>query len=209
MSAQVRAQTHDPTIQSALKWAKRLHAAYASTCAAPNCFPRSVDDLLKALPKVRKDFCVEINVLQVRSNVVHAMAALENIRAQEKRQTIYLTRDMPTSRIRFVIVKEVLQLLLDHPGARASELSRELDDMLKYLRRETRWISAKKSTAAELAANIAAMEFCYPFAQRSRVSVDQLNISRIADSYGLPEDIVRAFHSERVVNFLGRFFDAT
>ena len=169
-------------------------------------FHRSVDDL--------EWICSTYLETKIYRRVLHKLpAANSSVRglyvSSVDGYEIYVLADMNFCWNRFVISKELFHVVMDTSTDeyRDMDLYKHLKDIALSFP-ETHSIPGK-SAVSELLAEIAAVEFLFPYKERlyqQGNSGQQINYPAIAEHYKLPLNMVEKYMSKSWMDYLGAFF---
>ncbi|MDN7805428.1 ImmA/IrrE family metallo-endopeptidase [Burkholderia gladioli] len=105
---------------------------------------------------------------------------------------------------RFVLCKELFHVILDDDEYRSMELGNLVDEYINALPQP---IAANPPVAHELVAEICAMEFLFPYAERLALSQAQTDAADIAERYKVPRVYVERYLSQRYMDNLAQFYE--
>jgi hypothetical protein len=153
---------------------------------------RSVQDLLIFC----RDFVDRpINLLAHPDSWHNHKAKSFYVQYDDKYEIVYL-KDLNNCWMRFCLCKELFHILLQDSSNCSADLKSHVGDVFT-VGIESLDSSGKKSTQVEIAAEIAAMEYLFPYVDRKRwASSTNIDFMNIANKYLIPRDYVeRYLHS--------------
>ena len=219
-----------PSPEECFRWAWRMCAIvlweYAQISEQPEQRPRSVDDLHFVIKLLhRKARGIDVSVKKLEEKVAAEIGDIFlgfTVRRRGK-DTLILLNPLPDPAYRrFGFVQESFHVLLDHPDFRTINLKDAIGDYL-IRARVRKFKNAFGSTLAEFAAEIAAMEALFPFAERlryarrlqalrqqagSRAKVKAL-IDKISARYGVPQPWIKLYLQKGVMARMKKLHDET
>lgn len=166
-------------------------------------FPRSVVDL--------KWICEEYLHLRIRPRLLPLPAAQSSIRglymSTPDGYEIYLLSGMNYCWNRFVFCKEMFHVLLDKDEYRNMQIYEHIEEVaLKFPEPRSH---PSQAAVSELMAEIAAMEFLFPFKDRllqlGGKPLDQVDSLAIAQLYKIPQYYVEKYLSQPWMEYIGAF----
>jgi Zn-dependent peptidase ImmA (M78 family) len=196
----------DAHIEFCVNKANEMADYYKTKSIQPEKFPRSVKDFT--------DLCIEKtkqNIEIVTFDIpMHPANGVSTIRASFlKVKDGYEIAMKPESNFcwkRFVQCKELFHALLDDSKYHTMEIFQHIQRCVVQL--PWRALLPIPSTISELMAEIAAVEFLFPYIER--VSVKRSDMSKeyylkIAEIYKIPRVLTEAYLSELSMEYLDRF----
>lgn len=164
-------------------------------------FHRSVDDMVW--------LCNEYLKVEVKKKQLNLPSADSSIRglyvATDVGYEIYLLEGMNFCWNRFVLCKELFHVLLDSEEYRTMYIYGHLKDVANSF--PQLMAEPGRATVSELMAEIAAMEFLFPYKERAfqRTDNNPLDYLAIADYYKVPQFYVERYLSKSWMDYLGAF----
>ena len=187
------------SIQRALEIAAMYHAQINENQGVA----KSIDDLGEML---EKELGKEIRVFEV-DFIVTGKELSAGYMAFENHYEIYVGAMQSRADQRFALCKELFQVVLDEDGYRSLNLIPLLDAIAANLPLE----KMELPIASERLSEIAAMEFCLPYADRVNLSEggenEFMNIDEIAARYDLPESVVSRYCTTASMKYYRVFYD--
>lgn len=166
---------------------------------------RSLDDFIWVCQQYLEK---HIELLELQLNAegrsIAAVYLLEGDRYQ-----IFVLAGHPPEWARFVACKELFHVVLDEPGCRSTAIGVHLDEMeITFSIDDSQ---PKKPAAWEVLAEIAAMEFMLPYAQRLKIVAKRNgdeDLSAVANAFGVPQSLVEQYCSSATMEALKAFHRA-
>lgn len=188
---------------------QELASAYRHRSRQPNRFPRSMQDFLSLVVNVYPDqaFPVwQVSADPAASVVDGFYIATKSDGAPKELEGVYVNPKTDPKALRFALCREALMLLPTHDVLRTGEISDSLRDEAfrtlqgradnKPLRR------AFPSSAGEIVAEVAAMEFLFPLSERLFCIIEGRSPAGAADAYGVPPDLAEFYMSDKIIRYL-------
>lgn len=111
---------------------------------------------------------------------------------EDKFDIVYL-EDLNNCWMRFCLCKELFHILLQDPSNCSADLKSHVGDVFA-VGIEALDASGMKSTQVEIVAEIAAMEYLFPYSERKKWADSvHINFRNIADQYLIPRDYVEKY----------------
>jgi hypothetical protein len=165
-------------------------------------FPRSVDNLE---PVIEKRYGCKINVRFPRIKTPHQTLVGYCILANTSdglEGNIFIDYDQNFCWRRFIQCKEMFQVVVDRPEGRTTDYENQLKQLNPQFPFQRNYVA---SIASEDMAEVAAMEFLFPYLQRKVCIAKDLGYMAVAKQYRVPQSLVSRFLSESYMDILGRF----
>jgi len=167
---------------------------------------RSVDDLLWLCGQhLQKEISIQyVSIPEDGTSIKAGFLALA-----DGQYLIGLVEGMTDEDERFVLCKELFHVMFDHEGIRNIDLATHLAEYASLFQAPDCVGEPQCSVAWENLAEIAAMEFLFPYDQRlAHVNGGTtLDFGRLATRYGIPRYYVEIACSPGNMQFLGRVID--
>jgi Zn-dependent peptidase ImmA (M78 family) len=185
-------------IKKALHKAKEVSDYYANECRSGNCDKRDVEELVCL---ARDYFNKNVSVFILNSVPQSARSRSVSdygihafyVANRDKSYEIYCYPNMPEESQRFAITKEVFHMMLDEEQYRTTNIYSHLANAAGPFADEDNQMSLPMES--EVMAEIAAIEFLYPFERRLK-DYENPDIDAICDHYGLPRYKVEQYLTE-------------
>lgn len=180
--------------------ARNLREAYRLQVLNGSASRKSIDQLHKLVCEYLGK-TVLIEELEVVKNSAGALYLAINDGSYE----IYLTEGMTDNERRFALCKELFHVVIDVDEYHSVNLYSHIYDVVaKFPEPNSR---PKPPTASEFLAEVAAMEFMFPYEDREHLAGNgrSPDFTNAAERYGLPQDFVELYCSPGYLGELGAF----
>ena len=169
---------------------------YYNFDAMVNCTKKSLDDLIRFTRTfLGKD--VQIKDLELRTNPDTTFRGVMLPR-NDTHYEIYVLKEADEDLRRLVTCKELFQAALDSPDIRNLDLYDHISALVYQDMQDP-----SLAVIAELMAEVAAMQFLYPYADRvediKRINEKQTSSEKIAESYGIPLFYVEKYLTKKTM----------
>lgn len=191
-------------IASAIHQAKHLLFEYGYSAQKIKDPDRVIDVCRNALGK---NVDIYAGDPEDANRILHVRGYYKALDEERKNYAIYLRRPQEEEWLRFVTCKELLHVVLD---VRESESCRgiHVHELVLDVVQDSYSgdIASSDEVAVEKLAEIAAMEFCFPYAERIEYfKSNSIAYGDIAKEYGLPEPVVRRYLGEKMMGLLAKY----
>ncbi|MEJ2790077.1 MULTISPECIES: ImmA/IrrE family metallo-endopeptidase [unclassified Pseudoxanthomonas] len=181
-----------------LQKAKEIAEQYKLYTLAADRDARSVDDLVKICGEyLEKTVRIRELNLPAEDRVIRAMfAALADGTFE-----IYVLAELGERERRFVLCKELFHVVLDQERCRSMDIYRHLEEATASF--STQDSRPNSPVAWEILAEVAAMEFLFPYAERAAIllaSNGNPDFSAIARRYGIPQAHIENYLSQPMMD---------
>ena len=171
-------------------------------------FPRSVDDLYWLI-QARYE-------LPIRFRRLNISIVKSDIRACYIRHTdyfgIYELRGLTPFHCRFVRTKELFHIHLDQEALRTRDIIGLVENMMVRASSESADLHLGRATNSETIAELAALEFLFPYERRlrhKRTIDDADDYAAIAEEYQVPQFLIEHCLSDGFMESLKAYFSQT
>lgn len=150
--------------------------------------------------------CQEYLNLKIEQNELPIPAARSSIRAlylaYDDHYEIYLLEGMNYCWNRFVLCKELFHVLLDTEEYRNTKIYQHLEEM--GLKAPEPGQEPKSPAVSELMAEIAAMEFMFPYKDRVTIRKNgEVDYAQVAERFKIPQYYVEKYLADGWMDYLG------
>lgn len=191
-----------PEVSFCIEKTNEIVEAFRLYDAFPDDFPRSVDNLLPVcFNKCKREIVIERPRTPVPHGTVLGYCLLTPTQAR-----IYVDPNQNYCWRRFIQAKELFHVVLDLERFRIANLSQQVSDIQAEFPSGNS--QHKPNMSSEALAEIAAMEFLFPFKCREKeiqASEPIPNILEIAKKYKVPQYLVEKFLSVSYMEHLRPF----
>ena len=186
-------------IRYCLDKAAEMFEQYATYILAHQTIPRSVDDLHWIIATYLK---CKIEIFKLEAPSPNKSVLGTYIKYPDN-FVIICQPDQNHCWNRFVLCKELFHVVLDQPCYRIADIERHLEDVAAVF--PVLESEPGPTTVSELLAEIAAMEFLFPYAHRLNHQQQPCDYLAIARQYRIPQVMVEKYLSKSYMLNLGAF----
>lgn len=190
----------DNVLKETVGIAKDISEQYELFHITGNNPQKSIEYLIEI---VKKNLTNEINILEVDiaydKSAVYSMCVIK----PDKAIDIVIAKDLNYCWKRFAICKEIFHLLIDRPDYRALDIELHTESVLIAFPIDDAIPST--SVQVEFLAEVAAMEFLFPYKSRLvqlSTSAGNVNFPDIAQKYKMPQIFVERYLTDNYINSL-------
>lgn len=188
------------SVQDCLRAARELQEHYSRYVLDGERPCKSMDDLIWIF-RSYMDCELEINVLL--EPVPNSSVFGHYLKLQDK-CVINVHPGLAPEMTRFVTVKELFHVVLDEEACRTIKIEQHLAEVFATF--PVPDSTPGFNVVSEILAEIAAMEFMFPYARRrEEVAVDNPDFRAIAEKYGIPQALVEQYMAQDFMDQLGAF----
>lgn len=188
-------------LRHCLDQARDLSDHYKQNVLNGNAARRSTDELLRL---VREYLQKQVTVYRVRRQQ-SSVSAFYMAKSDDS-YSVYLTSGLTDEGDRFALTKELFHVVLDEVGCRNMNLYGHLEEVLASL--PVRESKPQRSTISEQLAEVAAMQFLFPYSERLTFLANangNPDFAAAATRFGIPQQLVEMYCSDDYMEFYGRF----
>jgi hypothetical protein len=119
---------------------------------------------------------------------------------EDGKTVVVYAANMPMDLKRFVVCKELMHALLDNDGYRTMDIVSHVNSMSVHFPDDESHPGV--AVQVEFLAEIAAMEFLFPYRCRKIVVASNLDLEQVAGQYGVPRQQVEVYCSKQYLDHL-------
>lgn len=188
-------------VQDCLHAARNLQEQYRLYVLAGDRPDKSMDDLIWVFREYL-DCELEINLLE---EPVANQSVFGHYLKLEAKCVINVQPRLELPMTRFVTVKELFHVVLDEEACRIIKIEEHLAEVFATF--PVPDSTPGFNVVSEILAEIAAMEFMFPYARRREelARADNPDFGAIAEKYGIPQALVEQYMGQDYMDQLGAF----
>jgi IrrE N-terminal-like domain len=195
-------QIHESLAKHAIDEVTRLRDAYTLHCLDSKASQRSVAGFLTIC---RMDVDKEILIHEHPDTYRNHLVSSIYLKLPDK-YVIVLLAEMNNCWKRFAICKELFHVILNTPENFSIDIKGHVEDFFAGITSTTN-NSNQDSSQMEMVAEFAAMEFFFPYVERSKIKAAFPNpdFAAIAERYKIPRIMVERYLTNNFMEFLAQF----
>jgi Zn-dependent peptidase ImmA (M78 family) len=188
-------------IRHCVEQARELSEHYRQLVLNGNASRKSIDQLYEII-KTYLQKVVTVKDVNVPRNTIAALVLV----MEDGSYKVGLLSGMPDEERRFAYCKELFHVVLDVVECRNMKIFGHIEEVVATF--PVRDSKPKRSAVAEKLAEIAAMEFMFPYTDRLTVlsgANGNPDFTACAKRYGIPRELAELYCSDPWMDFLGEF----